>query len=329
MQVFYNNEELDNNRNTIFLAGPTSRTDTTNSWRKDAIRLLEENGFTGNIVAPETRDSKVTDYDATNQITWERKCLTRANIILFWIPRSESLPAFTTNIEFGEWYNSGKVFLGFPDDAIKMNYIKFLSDNYSLSFHNTLESLVQDCIRTLNRDSKEWFSSDTHFNQERTRVFSKRPFKTVDEMNVKFISNWNSLVYEQDHIFHLGDFGDYNYISTLCFDKMYFLCGNYDNDEFKIKLLANDERIEFIEPNTVIERDGEKYQLIHEPEESNNPDAFYLYGHVHRLSIVKRNGLNVGIDCHFFKPIDIETIKFQRNGILNHYDENVFQSQMN
>ena len=39
---------------------------------------------------------------------------------------------------------------------------------------------------------------------------------------------------------------------------------------------------------------------------------------------VKENGLNVGVDCHKFSPIDVETVLFYRNAICNHYDENVF-----
>jgi hypothetical protein len=40
--------------------------------------------------------------------------------------------------------------------------------------------------------------------------------------------------------------------------------------------------------------------------------------------MVKRNGLNVGVDCHNFCPIPIETVLFYRDAILNAYDENVF-----
>ena len=43
-----------------------------------------------------------------------------------------------------------------------------------------------------------------------------------------------------------------------------------------------------------------------------------------KLSMVKRFGLNVGVDCHNFYPIDEEVVKFYRNAIINHYDEEVF-----
>ena len=40
--------------------------------------------------------------------------------------------------------------------------------------------------------------------------------------------------------------------------------------------------------------------------------------------MVKRNALNVGVDCHNFAPISLDEILFYRNAILKHYDNEVF-----
>ena len=40
--------------------------------------------------------------------------------------------------------------------------------------------------------------------------------------------------------------------------------------------------------------------------------------------MIKRFGLNVGIDCHNFKPIDLDTVLFYDNALKNFYDEEVF-----
>lgn len=64
--------------------------------------------------------------------------------------------------------------------------------------------------------------------------------------------------------------------------------------------------------------------MTHEPENCKK-DRFNLFGHVHQLCMVKKYGLNVGTDCHFFKPIDIDTVLFYKNAIQNHYDFNVFK----
>jgi hypothetical protein len=41
--------------------------------------------------------------------------------------------------------------------------------------------------------------------------------------------------------------------------------------------------------------------------------------------MIKPYGLNVGTDCHNFKPINEETILFYKNAIEKHYDDNVFR----
>lgn len=62
---------------------------------------------------------------------------------------------------------------------------------------------------------KVFFTSDTHFSQERTFKFSRRPFNNVKEMDETIIANWNNLVKENDTVFHLGDFGNYSLVEKL------------------------------------------------------------------------------------------------------------------
>lgn len=65
---------------SVFLAGPTPRADSIPSWRPDARE--------------------------------------RASAILFWIPRDlNTLPGFTTNVEFGLDIGTGRAVLGCPPDC--------------------------------------------------------------------------------------------------------------------------------------------------------------------------------------------------------------------
>ena len=330
MNIIYNLEEtFDVTLNTIFLAGGTSRIDTTNSWRKQALSILAKNNFNGNVIVPEPRDNNLLSdtFDKQAQIKWERKYLSIANIILFWIPRDiVELPCLTTNIEFGEWFKTDKCVLGFPNDAERMDYIKFLWNEYypNETIFNSLEEQIEYIITKFNRPTKDWFTSDTHFSQARTLEFSRRPFKNIADMDSTMISNWNSLVYAQDIVLHLGDFGLPNAITMLTGKTINFLCGNYDNPDFMTNFLALDNRINKIES-------GHDYcgiKLIHEPENATDKNAFYLYGHIHQLQLVKKNGLNVGTDNYNFKPIDLKTIMFYKEAIEKHYDENVFCYQL-
>lgn len=51
-----------------------------------------------------------------------------------------------------------------------------------------------------------WFVSDTHFGHERIIEYCRPQFLNVHEMNVHMIQQWNSVVGDQDLVYHLGDF---------------------------------------------------------------------------------------------------------------------------
>lgn len=72
-------------------------------------------------------------------------------------------------------------------EYIDFNGYVFYTNNDELDYNNAL-CKREDLI------NKVWFTSDTHFNSERTLELSKRPFKTVEEMNNVLIKNWNSVV---------------------------------------------------------------------------------------------------------------------------------------
>ena len=338
MNLIYNLEEnIDITKNTIFLAGPTSRTDCSNSWRKKAIEYLNNHNFDGNIIIPEPRDNIFNrdTFNKVKQIEWERKWLHYSNVILFWVDRGEDLPGLTTNIEFGEWFKSNKVFVGFPPESCKNDYINYLiGSNKTLSdrYSHRLDEMINKIINNFNRIGKDWFISDTHIGQQRTLDLSKRPYNNLEEMDYTIVSNWNSLIYSQDTVNHLGDFGEPKYIKYLTGKNINLLVGNYDNDDFinQLKLYDTEDRVNIIKEKRF--HYTSDLVLIHEPEnkyEHNDyPNCFYLYGHVHQLSKVKRNGLNVGVDCHNFKPIDLSTIEFYKNAINNFYDNNVFMNSL-
>lgn len=134
---------------SIFLAGPTPRDKEVPSWRPEAIKILEEMGYDGVVFSPEPKNKNFTkDYDA--QIEWETEGLNRADCILFWIPRDlETMPAFTTNFEFGEWHKSGKVVLGFPKDAPKNRYLESRFNDLELKATYTLKDTIKNAIEMI------------------------------------------------------------------------------------------------------------------------------------------------------------------------------------
>lgn len=131
---------------SIFLAGPTPRNPETPSWRPEALRLLEELGFTGNVYVPESENwLPHNDYDG--QIHWEWEALNMSTVVVFWIPRDlVNMPAFTTNVEFGYLVSSGKLILGYPKGASKMNYLDKLATKHNVSVFSTLHETLNQAV---------------------------------------------------------------------------------------------------------------------------------------------------------------------------------------
>lgn len=71
------------------------------------------------------------------------------------------------------------------------------------------------------------------------------------------------------------------------------------------------------------EIDGLKVFMNHYP--SKCPSSkFCLTGHIHEKWKIKKDMINVGVDSNHFYPLSLDDILFYKNGIENHYDNEVF-----
>lgn len=147
MEIVYAGEAMPEKiTKTIFLAGPTPRNrDEVSSWRPEAIETLKELGYDGVVFVPELRNpTKGHNYDT--QVEWEEEMLNAADCIVFWVPRDLShdtnnypkMAALTTNVEWGVWSDSGKVVLGYPENADKVGYLKYYADKHNVPVSDTL-----------------------------------------------------------------------------------------------------------------------------------------------------------------------------------------------
>ena len=190
-----------------------------------------------------------------------------------------------------------------------------------------------------------YFTADTHFGSKRTLELSKRPFKNIDEMDKTILDNFNSILTENDILYHLGDFGNYEMVSKINCPGCLIL-GNYevkdimqdyddDINEFYHQLRKEgfidvDSFLRMVKPSPST---GEfvLFNLIHEPSKSIKYDpglegrsVFNLYGHIHGRQMVRHYGLDVGVDCHHFRPVSMDDVWFYYDAIMKHYDNEVF-----
>jgi hypothetical protein len=148
---------VDWNLDSIFLAGPTVRGHQTHltSWRFEAIQLLKQHGFHGNVIIPEFTNKTESDKYRYDIPAWEFGGLTNSTVILFWIPRTPELIGLTTNHELGYWMarDRQKLVYGRPDGAYRMIYpdIMWVEDGKRVGkhceIHNTLEKTVKASIK--------------------------------------------------------------------------------------------------------------------------------------------------------------------------------------
>lgn len=111
---------------SLFLAGPTPRSAGVASWRPETLDILRRLGFAGVVLVPERRDWSVK-FDYLDQVEWEYAGLEACSALVFWVPRDvETLPGFTTNVEFGRYVGSGRLVYGRPESAPHTRYLDWL-----------------------------------------------------------------------------------------------------------------------------------------------------------------------------------------------------------
>ncbi|HTU74688.1 MAG TPA: nucleoside 2-deoxyribosyltransferase domain-containing protein [Trebonia sp.] len=114
---------------SVFLAGPTPRSDDVPPWRPAAVRELAAQWHGPGplaVILPEPPGGQRWPY-FDEQAEWETVARQAATAILFWIPRDvRTLPGFTTNVEFGLDVTTGRAVLGCPPDCPSPEHNRYL-----------------------------------------------------------------------------------------------------------------------------------------------------------------------------------------------------------
>lgn len=159
MKIIYSQQPIPNTINkSIFLAGPSLRPGQEGvSWRLKALEILKLLQYDGIVFVPEFEGGVFDEnFNWTNQVNWESRCLRCADHILFHINRNidSGLLGLTTNTEFGQWMNSGKCVLSLPLNADKTEYQKYWAENLKVPVYQDLFNAIThildnqiDCYR--------------------------------------------------------------------------------------------------------------------------------------------------------------------------------------
>jgi len=189
--------------------------------------------------------------------------------------------------------------------------------------------------------SKTYFTADTHFGHANIIRYADRPWmnpetdlvpnptdsarlmwaspliaqQCVEKMDRELVERWNRVVGQDDLVYHLGDFcfGDkvatfLRYFKQLN-GRIVLIKGNHD----KLAWANRQSFYAYHDSYLEIKIDGQDITLCHYALRVFNKchyGAWHLYGHSHGSLADDPNALaiDVGVDCHNFKPISFEEV---------------------
>jgi calcineurin-like phosphoesterase family protein len=156
---------------------------------------------------------------------------------------------------------------------------------------------------------KIFITSDTHFGHFNSIKYGNRPYSSVEEMDNKLIENWNSVVSNEDYVYHLGD------VSLAGIEKVapilqklngvkHLVFGNHDRSEVR---KSNDWCNVSKTASTSVY--GLDVAMQHKPFQLIEEGKVYLHGHCHgNLGRYHDGQIDVGVDCWEYKPVDLDVI---------------------
>lgn len=167
----------------------------------------------------------------------------------------------------------------------------------------------------------KYFISDHHFGHDKIIQMAKRNFVNVYEMNKHMIEAWNSVVTNDDEVYHLGDIAHkihFNKVSNILLElngKIHLVVGNHDY-KYLDKISKRFESVnEYLHFPYVHEGKEYKFVLFHYPIGSWNGrfrGSIHLHGHTHNNAIDDTTGkdihghiMNVSVEHLDYKPISI------------------------
>lgn len=195
--------------------------------------------------------------------------------------------------------------------------------NYSLNNNISIRKLDTS-------EQNVFFTSDTHFWHSNIIKFCNRPFSSVAEMNDTIIDNWNSVVKENDIVFHLGDFGfcgsqQLKRIFERLNGNIHLVIGNHD---WKMLKDGSSQHFASISQQLSIIVNDQSIYLNHYPflcyagtYRSKSQRVWQLFGHVHtsplsdkgldneRMTNLFPTQYDVGVDNNNFTPVSFEQVK--------------------
>ena len=158
----------------------------------------------------------------------------------------------------------------------------------------------------------EFITADPHFLHEAIIESCNRPFKNCHVMNRSLVSNWNSVVTDNDDVYVAGDLtmatkahrGTIEQIVNRLKGRIHLVLGNHDIPDARFWSEIGIWSVHF--PYFELH----EFVIVHDPALSAvDRKRPFLCGHVHDLFTFQKNVLNVGMDIWEYKPISLNDVR--------------------
>ncbi|MFV0439805.1 MAG: hydrolase [Lachnospirales bacterium] len=134
-----------------------------------------------------------------------------------------------------------------------------------------------------------YYISDTHFGHKNVIKLDCRPFNDINEMDNALITNWNSIVNDDDDVWILGDLcfrsgKDSSYYLRKLNGKKHLIIGNHDKEVLINKKAC--DCLDTIEKMYHIKDGNHDIVLCHFPIADWNgrhKGSYHIYGHIHNM----------------------------------------------
>lgn len=147
-----------------------------------------------------------------------------------------------------------------------------------------------------------------------------RPFNTIEEMNEALITNWNSVVNQEDEVYHLGDVAlcKADFLKSILDrlnGKIYLIKGNHESTALDKKCISRFEWVkDYFKTDVLVDEKETRICMFHYPIaawDKMHHDSLMLHGHCHG-SFTTGQGkiLDVGVDGPISKlrPLSLDEI---------------------
>ncbi len=182
----------------------------------------------------------------------------------------------------------------------------------------------------MNMNRQFWFTADHHFGHANIIRHCSRPFASAEEMDAVLIQLWNETVGPNDLVYHLGDFtlqplDRFKAIARQLNGHLKIVPGSHDR-RWLTHFKADDPElhtapghpIELLPPLLSLELPGlgvggyrQVIVLCHyalRVWDRSHYGAWHLYGHGHGHLPSLGLSLDVGVDCHGYRPLSLAEV---------------------